>query len=80
MPKDIRVEAGVEAGGAVTPFYDAMIAKLIAHAPTREGALDRLARALDRTVVVGVHSNIAFLANLCRADAVPARRGRYRLH
>ena len=35
--------SGVEAGGEVTPFYDAMIAKLIAHAPTREAALDRLA-------------------------------------
>ena len=40
----IRVDSGIEAGGEVTPYYDAMIAKLIAHAPTREAALDRLAR------------------------------------
>jgi 3-methylcrotonyl-CoA carboxylase alpha subunit len=39
LPRDLRVDSGVEAGGEVSPFYDAMIAKLIAHAPTREAAL-----------------------------------------
>jgi 3-methylcrotonyl-CoA carboxylase alpha subunit len=67
LPDDVRVETGVEAGAAVTPFYDAMIAKLVAAAPTREAALDRLAAALDRTLVVGVHSNVAFVGALCRA-------------
>jgi len=67
LPGDIRVDSGVEQGGEVTPFYDAMIAKLIAHAPTREAALDRLAGALDRTLIAGVRSNVAFLAKLCRA-------------
>ncbi len=69
LPADIRVESGVEAGGAVTPFYDPMIAKLIAHAPTREAALDRLTNALDRTLVAGVRSNVAFLGALCRAPS-----------
>jgi 3-methylcrotonyl-CoA carboxylase alpha subunit len=69
LPGDIRVESGVEAGGEVTPFYDAMIAKLIAHAPSREAALDRLTNALDRTLVAGVRSNVAFLGALCRAPA-----------
>jgi 3-methylcrotonyl-CoA carboxylase alpha subunit len=68
LPDDIRVDSGVEAGGEVTPFYDAMIAKLIAHAPTREVALDRLTAALGRTVIAGVRSNVAFLASLCRAE------------
>ena len=67
LPDDVRVETGVEAGGAVTPFYDAMIAKLVAAAPTREAALDQLATALDRTLVAGVRSNVAFLGALCRA-------------
>lgn len=67
LPGDIRVDSGVAQGGEVTPFYDAMIAKLIAHAPTREAALDRLAGALDRTLIAGVRSNVAFLAKLCRA-------------
>jgi len=67
LPGDIRVDSGIEAGGEVTPYYDAMIAKLIAHAPTREAALDRLAGALDRTVIAGPRSNVAFLAALTRA-------------
>ena len=67
FPKDIRVDSGVEAGGEVTPFYDAMIAKLIAHAPTREAALDKLAAALDQTLIAGPRSNLAFLTKLCRA-------------
>jgi 3-methylcrotonyl-CoA carboxylase alpha subunit len=74
LPGDIRVDAGVEAGGKVTQYYDAMIAKLIAHAPTREAALDRLADALDRTVVAGPRSNVAFLTSLCRA--IEFRQGR----
>ena len=68
FPGGIRVDTGVEAGGEVTPFYDAMIAKLIAHADTREAALDKLAAALDHTLIAGPRSNLAFLAKLCRAD------------
>jgi 3-methylcrotonyl-CoA carboxylase alpha subunit len=67
LPDDIRVDSGVEAGGEATPYYDAMIAKLIAHAPTRDTALTRLAGALDRTVIAGPRSNVAFLAALTRA-------------
>jgi 3-methylcrotonyl-CoA carboxylase alpha subunit len=68
LPSDIRVDSGFATGGEVTPFYDAMIAKLIAHAPTREAALDRLATALDRTLIAGPRSNVAFLAALTRAS------------
>ena len=68
LPADIRVDSGVEAGGEVTPYYDAMIAKLIAQASTREAALDRLAAALDRTVIAGPRNNVAFLAALTRAS------------
>ena len=63
----IRVDSGVAAGSEVTPFYDPMIAKIIAHADNRETALDRLADALDRTFVAGPRTNAAFLAALCRA-------------
>src|SRR5512136_1546221 len=45
----VRIDSGVETGSEVTPFYDPMIAKLIAHGKTREDALDRLADALDQT-------------------------------
>ena len=65
----VRVDSGVEAGGEVTPYYDPMIAKLIAHGKTRGEALDRLAGALDATIILGPRSNIGFLAKLCRAAA-----------
>jgi 3-methylcrotonyl-CoA carboxylase alpha subunit len=64
----IRVDAGVEEGGEVTPFYDPMIAKIIAKGDTREQALDRLARALGETVVAGPKTNTAFLKKLCEAQ------------
>jgi 3-methylcrotonyl-CoA carboxylase alpha subunit len=64
----LRIDSGVESGDAVTPFYDPMIAKFIAHGATRDQALDRLANALEKTVVAGPHSNAAFLAALARAD------------
>jgi 3-methylcrotonyl-CoA carboxylase alpha subunit len=69
FPTDVRVESGVEAGGEVTPYYDPMIAKIITHAPSRAVALDRMAGALDRTLIAGVRSNLAFLGALCRAPA-----------
>ena len=65
----VRVDSGVEAGGEVTPFYDPMIAKLIAHGKTRGEALDRLGGALDETIIIGPRSNVGFLAKLCRAPA-----------
>jgi 3-methylcrotonyl-CoA carboxylase alpha subunit len=65
----LRVDSGVETGDTVTPFYDPMIAKVIAHGDTRDEALDRLADALERTIVAGPRSNAGFLAALARADA-----------
>jgi 3-methylcrotonyl-CoA carboxylase alpha subunit len=64
----IRVDAGVDLRMQVSPFYDSMIAKIIAHGKNRTEALDRLAAALDRTVVVGPRTNLAFLSALCRAS------------
>ncbi len=69
LPADIRVESGVEQGGEVTPFYDPMMAKLIAYAPSRDAAIDRITNALDRTLIAGVRSNVAFLGALCRASS-----------
>jgi 3-methylcrotonyl-CoA carboxylase alpha subunit len=64
----VRIDTGVEAGDTVTPFYDPMIAKVIAHAPTRDEALDRLAKALGETVVAGPRTNLAFLKKLAEAE------------
>ncbi len=57
----LRVDAGVEAGSEISPFYDSMIAKLIAHAPNRDTAIAGLLRALEDTTVAGVKTNAAFL-------------------
>jgi 3-methylcrotonyl-CoA carboxylase alpha subunit len=59
-----RVETGVRQGDAVTPFYDPMIAKIIAWGPDREAARVRLARALADTGVVGLATNLGFLARV----------------
>ncbi|WP_027442620.1 acetyl/propionyl/methylcrotonyl-CoA carboxylase subunit alpha [Erythrobacter cryptus] len=65
---DVRIDTGVSEGDAITPFYDPMIAKLIAHAPTRSGAIARLDAALRRTQVWPVRTNKGFLVRLL-ADA-----------
>ncbi len=64
---DIRVDSAVERGGEVTPFYDPMIAKLIAHAATREEAAAELAAACRKVQVWPVKTNAAFLAR-CASD------------
>ena len=61
LPQDIRVDSGVREGDTITPNYDPMIAKIIAHGPDRRTALARLRAALARTEVVGVQTNIALL-------------------
>jgi acetyl/propionyl-CoA carboxylase alpha subunit len=61
LPTSVRVDAGVAERDAVGTAYDPMIAKLIAHAPTRDEALDRLAEALRETEVGGVTTNLPFL-------------------
>jgi 3-methylcrotonyl-CoA carboxylase alpha subunit len=58
---DVRVDTGVEQGSVISPFYDPMIAKLIAHGETREDAREQLADALDEAVVWPVRSNAGFL-------------------
>jgi acetyl/propionyl-CoA carboxylase alpha subunit len=62
LPESLRVDSGFEAGGEITPFYDSMIAKLIAHAETREEAAAILANAAEAVEVWPVKTNAAFLA------------------
>ncbi len=57
----VRVDAGIETGGDVTPFYDPMIAKIIAHGPTRDDARRRLIGALGETALFGPATNRDFL-------------------
>jgi 3-methylcrotonyl-CoA carboxylase alpha subunit len=62
----VRVDAGVREGDTVTMFYDPMIAKLIAHAPTRKAAVAKLAGALVEVEVADVRTNNAFLIRALR--------------
>jgi 3-methylcrotonyl-CoA carboxylase alpha subunit len=63
LGEDGRIETGVEEGDTISPFYDPMIAKLIAHADTREAAIDELAAMLDGVEVWPVRTNAGFLFN-----------------
>jgi 3-methylcrotonyl-CoA carboxylase alpha subunit len=58
---DVRLDAGVREGDAISPHYDSMIAKLIVWGADREQALARLDAALAQTHIVGLHTNVAFL-------------------
>src|SRR3989442_6877510 len=72
LPGGVRVDAGVAEGDEIGIAYDPMIAKLIAHGPTRADALDRLGEALEETEVEGVTTNLAFLRWLVRHPALRA--------
>ncbi len=63
---EVRVDIGVREGDTISPFYDPMIAKVIAHADTREAAIEKLADALESTQVAGLQTNNAFLIRCLR--------------
>ncbi|MBM3384407.1 MAG: ATP-grasp domain-containing protein, partial [Betaproteobacteria bacterium] len=62
----VRVDHALAPGIEITPFYDSLVAKLIAHAPTRDEARAQLAAALEETVAAGVPTNKDFLAAVLR--------------
>lgn len=69
-----RIETGVEEGDSISPFYDPMIAKLIASADTRDDAIEELAAILDGVEVWPVRTNAGFLFNaLTHADFEAAK-------
>ena len=70
----VRVDSGLESGDEVPVHYDPIVAKLIAHGPSRELALARLAQALDDSLVHGVITNLPFLRALVRAPEVARAR------
>ena len=68
----LRVDAGYRSGDAVSPYYDAMLAKVVAWAPTRDVAIERLNRGLEDTDVRGIVTNIPFLSALVTRPQVRA--------
>ena len=68
-PAPVRIDSGVRAGDAISPFYDPMIAKLIVWGRDREEALALMANALTHYQVVGLTTNIAFLKRLVESPS-----------
>jgi len=65
----VRIDAGVSVGDVISPHYDPMIAKLVVWGPDRAGALARMRAALGEFEVVGLTTNVTFLARLVASDA-----------
>ncbi len=74
FPEGVRVDAGVREGDVIGPFYDPMIAKVIAHGPDRAVALARLEAGLAATRVAGTVTNLGFLRRLLANGDVRAGR------
>lgn len=66
----LRIDSGIEEGDEVTPHYDPMLAKLIAVDADRPGALARLARALEHTLIAGPRTNLALLHAITQSASV----------
>jgi 3-methylcrotonyl-CoA carboxylase alpha subunit len=65
---DVRVDSGIDVGSEVTPYYDSMLAKVVAHGANREEARRKLVAALARTVLSGVDSNLDFLRDVLETE------------
>ncbi|MBL8349785.1 MAG: 3-methylcrotonyl-CoA carboxylase, partial [Burkholderiaceae bacterium] len=74
MPGSLRVEHALRPGDEIPPYYDSMIAKLVAHGASRAEALRKLQRGLEDAVALGVTTNQAFLSR-CLAHPVFGRGG-----
>jgi geranyl-CoA carboxylase alpha subunit len=68
----VRIDHGLRSAAIVSPFYDAMLAKVIAHGATREEARRRLIAALEDTVALGLTTNRSFLVAMLRHPAFAA--------
>ena len=67
-PDAVRCDHALADGTVVGPDYDPMLAKLVAHASTRDDAIDRLAHALDETICHGIVTNRRWLAGVLRSE------------
>ena len=70
----VRVDSGFDEGDEISPNYDSLVAKLIAHADARDEAIAKLDAALAQAVVMGPKTNIAFLRGLLAAPEFVAAR------
>lgn len=73
--KTLRIESGVRAGSKITPYYDPMIAKVVAWGQTRDEAISELERALATTKLAPATTNLPFLLKLLGSEEF--RSGQY---
>ncbi len=71
-PVGLRVDSGVGTGSEISPHYDSLLAKVIAQAPDREGAIRKLANGLERMSVLGPATTRAFLSEALRTEGFAA--------
>ena len=74
----VRVNSALYAGSVVTPYYDSLVAKLIVHAPGREEAIARLARAIEEFAVIGIETTLPLFRRIAKSPDFKA--GRYNVH
>ncbi|MFL5307420.1 MAG: urea carboxylase [Polyangia bacterium] len=79
FPTGVRVETGVDTGSEVSPFYDPLLAKIIARGDTREAAREKLLDALARTRIAGVETNGSYLRAALEAPGFVAGKVHTRL-
>ena len=75
LPDTLRVDAWIDSGTEVPAFYDPMLAKLIAHAPTRDAAIEQLDAALAESEIYGIETNLEYLRTILHQPGF--RRGPY---
>jgi geranyl-CoA carboxylase alpha subunit len=71
-PSNVRVEHALESGMEISPFYDSMIAKLVAYADTRDEARQKLAKAVASCVALGVATNAEALVAILNDETFAA--------
>lgn len=74
LEKSLRIDAGVQAGDLISPFYDPMIAKLIVWGRDRSAAVAKMSAALAQVNIVGVASNVSFLTRLMNCESFSQAR------
>lgn len=67
-PAGVRVDGWVETGSEIPPYYDPMIAKIIAHAPSRDAAIEKLSSALAATHIDGIETNLDYVTAILDGD------------
>lgn len=63
-----RIEAAVQQGSSVPPFYDPMVAKIIVHADNRKQAIAKLQQALDETKLAGIETNLDYVKSILAGE------------